>query len=141
MFSMETSVILHVSKEGRSRRDYFRMMVAIEEKYLAAILLYTLTEQMSKLENLQNASQNKVHKASKGSNLYILFHLKTNTCNFEQKYSFGTPVFQQFHDIFDRSVAQRSRRGHQFRCNVTFLTLTLVNISRERRSFACVVMW
>ena len=99
---------------------------------MAAILLYTLTEQMTKLENLQNASHNKVHKTSSK---------KKNTCNFEQKYSFGTPIFQQFYEIFDRNVVQRSRQRHQFRCNVTFLALTLVNISRERRSFACVVMW
>ena len=85
MFSMETSVILHGSKErsvilhgskeARSRRDYIRKLVAIEKKNLAAILLYTSTEQTAKLENLQNASHNK----------YTKLHLTTNTCNFEQK--------------------------------------------------------
>ena len=82
MFSMETSVmlhgskersvILHGSKEARSRRDYFRKLVAIEKNIWQPFCFSTSTEQTAKLENLQNASHNK----------YTKLHLKTNTCNF-----------------------------------------------------------
>ena len=79
--SKELSVILHGSKEARSRWDYFRKLVAIEKNIWQPFCFSTSTEQMAKLDNLQNASHNK----------YTKFHIKTNTCNFEQK--IGTPIF------------------------------------------------
>ena len=56
------------------------------KKYLAAILLFTLTEQMSKLVNLQNASHNK----------YTKLHLKTNTCYFEHRIQLWLSNFPTF---------------------------------------------
>lgn len=88
----------------------------------------TSTEQMAILENLQNASHSK----------YTKYHLQTNTCNSEQKIKCW---HSDFHEIIDRNVVQKLRQRHQFLCNVTFLALTLANISRQRRSFAYVVIW
>ena len=73
--SKECSVLLHGSEDARSRLDYFRKLVAIEKEIWQPFCFSTSTEQTAKLENSQNASHNK----------YTKLHLKTNTCNSEQK--------------------------------------------------------
>ena len=71
----EHSVLLHGSKEVRSRWNYFCKLVPKEKNIWQSFCFSTSTEQTAKLADLQTASHNK----------YTKLHLKTNTCNFKPK--------------------------------------------------------